>query len=727
MMHTRSDRPTALSLLWLASVALSACSSGSGQVPSASFQITPTGSDVSPGGTVKFQAMKEGTSGVPVAWKVQEPNGGSIDASGKYTAPDAEGTYHVLATSQAASPSSPAEVRVRKRGIQPVTVSPHAAELSVGGSLTLTVELNGAAEAGTWSVEEGAAGGSVNASGLYVAPQTPGTYHVIVASVADPAQSDRATITVAPAQPPPVPPTPATQVVVAVSPAAAVVQAGQAVQLSAGVSGSSDMAVSWSVAEGSSGGAVNASGLYTAPFAGGTFHVVATSHADPARSFVASVTVTPAFYVSPSGNDGNPGTLSQPWRTIQKSMNSATPGSTVLIRGGTYNERLVLNVSGLPGAFVTFQPYGWSGSGTGEQVVLDYGYLGTVTDQVPFLKITGRGYVRIQGLTFQNFTCYGLMQQGVRIDGASSQIEFKQDRFLGNKNSYPAFDGSAALLHFRIWGPAHDVLVEGCEFGNINTVQSEVLTADGGATNVTIRGNYLHDTDGIAIDVHGGANNVSISQNTLEFIGRRRDGSIWYNNPANVLYVDGGHHVTIERNLVRDSEYAIAALAEPGQPVAHDVVIRDNVLIRCFTGTEVGTWYSNTDGSSVYGISVLNNTYYQCTRGAVIRPYQSGTVAWKNNIFAGCANPVVNDLGWAAGSFDYNLYSGGASGPDVHKVTADPQFGNPGAGDFSIGSASPAAGAGDASVAATLLGASDFSGGARVVGGRVDLGAYEAP
>jgi len=466
--------------------------------------------------------------------------------------------------------------------------------------------------------------------------------------------------------------------------------------------------------------------------------VVATSVADPSKSDRAAVSVaaapppappgdvTPAFYVSPSGNDANPGTLEQPWRTIQKSMSTATPGSTVFIRGGTYNERLVLNVSGSPGAFVTFQPYGWSGSGTGEQVVLDYGYLGTVTDQVPFLRITDRTYVRVQGLTFRNFTCYGPMQQGVRIDGASSQIEIKQNRFLDNKNTYPAFDGSAALLHFRIWGPAHDVLVEGSEFGNINTVQSEVLTADNGATNITIRGNYLHDTDGIAIDVHGDANNVTITQNTLEFIGRRRDGSTWYNNPANVVYVDGGHHVTIERNLVRDSEYAIAALAEPGQPAAHDVVIRDNVLIRCYAGTEVGNWYSNTDGSSVYGISVLNNTYYQCSRGAVIRPYQSGTVTWKNNIFASCGTPVVNDLGWAPGAFDYNLYSGGGSGPDVHQVSADPQFANPAAGDLSISSASPAVGGGDPSVAADLLGVADFSGRARVVGGRVDLGAYEA-
>ena len=46
------------------------------------------------------------------------------------------------------------------------------------------------------------------------------------------------------------------------------------------------------------------------------------------------------YYVSTSGSDNNAGTLSKPWRTIQKAANVAVGGDTVLIRGGTYNERV---------------------------------------------------------------------------------------------------------------------------------------------------------------------------------------------------------------------------------------------------------------------------------------------------------------------------------------------------------------------------------------------------
>ena len=48
----------------------------------------------------------------------------------------------------------------------------------------------------SWSVQEGAAGGSISATGVYTAPGTPNTYHVVATSQADPTKSGSATITV---------------------------------------------------------------------------------------------------------------------------------------------------------------------------------------------------------------------------------------------------------------------------------------------------------------------------------------------------------------------------------------------------------------------------------------------------------------------------------------------------------------------------------------------------
>ncbi|MBI4748509.1 MAG: DUF1565 domain-containing protein [Acidobacteria bacterium] len=64
------------------------------------------------------------------------------------------------------------------------------------------------------------------------------------------------------------------------------------------------------------------------------------------------------YYVSPSGLDTNAGTEIAPWKTIQKAFTSATPGSTVLVRSGIYNEKPTVNVSGNATAgYITFQNY----------------------------------------------------------------------------------------------------------------------------------------------------------------------------------------------------------------------------------------------------------------------------------------------------------------------------------------------------------------------------------
>jgi len=80
-------------------------------------------------------------------------------------------------------------------------------------------------------------------------------------------------------------------VVVTVTPPAGPVDACHAVTLTATVTGSANTAVTWSVLEGAAGGTVTAAGVYTAPAGGGTYHLVATSVADPAKSATATVTV----------------------------------------------------------------------------------------------------------------------------------------------------------------------------------------------------------------------------------------------------------------------------------------------------------------------------------------------------------------------------------------------------------------------------------------------------
>ncbi len=61
-----------------------------------------------------------------------------------------------------------------------VSVVPREATVAPGGQQAFTAVVSGGGSTGvTWSVREGAGGGSIDATGLYTAPGAAGSYHVV--------------------------------------------------------------------------------------------------------------------------------------------------------------------------------------------------------------------------------------------------------------------------------------------------------------------------------------------------------------------------------------------------------------------------------------------------------------------------------------------------------------------------------------------------------------------
>lgn len=78
-----------------------------------------------------------------------------------------------------------------------VSVSGGASSLTLRATTTFVATVVGPANtAVTWSVQEGAAGGTVTSGGVYTAPATKGTYHVVATSVADSSRKATATVSV---------------------------------------------------------------------------------------------------------------------------------------------------------------------------------------------------------------------------------------------------------------------------------------------------------------------------------------------------------------------------------------------------------------------------------------------------------------------------------------------------------------------------------------------------
>lgn len=63
------------------------------------------------------------------------------------------------------------------------------------------------------------------------------------------------------------------------------------------------------------------------------------------------------YYVSQTGSDSNPGTLSQPFATIQKAANTATAGDTIYLRAGVYRESVTFPNDGTSGAPIRLTNY----------------------------------------------------------------------------------------------------------------------------------------------------------------------------------------------------------------------------------------------------------------------------------------------------------------------------------------------------------------------------------
>jgi hypothetical protein len=72
---------------------------------------------------------------------------------------------------------------------------------------------------------------------------------------------------------------------------------------------------------------------------------------------MASPVLPVSYFVSPSGSDSSPGTIDQPFLTIQKAATVAAAGDTVFIRAGVYRETVTPKNSGAPDAPITFMPY----------------------------------------------------------------------------------------------------------------------------------------------------------------------------------------------------------------------------------------------------------------------------------------------------------------------------------------------------------------------------------
>jgi hypothetical protein len=263
----------------LAAFLLSSCVAKSSPTSpvEAGFRISPATAELAPLATRSFTAALDGTP-VTATWSVREgADGGTVSTAGLYTAPRADGTYHLQALEPSFGSTAEATITVRA-SLYTYAVVPSSAVLSPLATQTFAAYRNGAAVTATWSVVEGGGGGSISNAGLYTAPATGGTFHV---QALDPVMGTTALARVVVTQVPSG---------FAVTPASVLLPPNGSQTFTAWRDGTPTTAT-WSVIEGGGGSVGASSGVYTAPATEGTYHVQA-AESGTGTTAQATVTVT---------------------------------------------------------------------------------------------------------------------------------------------------------------------------------------------------------------------------------------------------------------------------------------------------------------------------------------------------------------------------------------------------------------------------------------------------
>ena len=250
-----------------------------------SVAVACSPSSLAPNAIAQCSATVQGTGAYSsaVSWSA---SAGSIDGSGRFTAPASAGSVTITATSVQDTtklgtapvmvlPAAPTITSVAV-ACSPSTLAPNAV-----AQCNATVQGTGAySSAVTWS----ASAGSITAGGLFTAPAAAGSVSVKATSTEDATQSGTAVLTVQLAAPT------ITSVAAACNPSSIAVNATSQCSATVQGTGAYSSAVTWSA----SAGSITGGGLFTAPASAGNVTVKATSTEDATQSGTASITVQPA-------------------------------------------------------------------------------------------------------------------------------------------------------------------------------------------------------------------------------------------------------------------------------------------------------------------------------------------------------------------------------------------------------------------------------------------------
>ncbi len=284
------------------------------------------------------------------------------------------------------------------------------------------------------------------------------------------------------------------------------------------------------------------------------------------------------YYMSPSGNDLNPGTLSKPWRTLTKLMvmqKILKPGDKVFFRGGTY----VTNDST---KFDDTYDYRFTAVGTATARITYQNY----DTEKPIILYDRRKIINRIMMSPARFTTF----QGLvfRQSEASRCISMNC-----NTNEYTVKEKSVRLTTIH----ADDVTFRNCEIDNFSSM---AIVTEAGSERTILENNIIKNMGNHGLYIRGEYGKYRY--NTIDGI---RQGPIHGKYGIQIQYVSS-HHNEFYGNLIKNTTAAGVIFSGP---VSYNLVY-NNVFINVGSKRSSGSMLS---GGGEGGIPGPGNKFYNNT------------------------------------------------------------------------------------------------------------------
>jgi len=405
------------------------------------------------------------------------------------------------------------------------------------------------------------------------------------------------------------------------------------------------------------------------------------------------------FYVdtgNPGASDSNPGTITQPWKTISKANSTLSAGDTVYIKKGSYTTFVEPTKSGIAASPITYKNYSTD--------------LVTVQNTTYGVHLNAKSWIIVQGITFTNLDRMMILENSANHNTISNCFFIK----MRNQSSY---SGS------RIWLLSSYNHITNCVFSDWGQCSGGV--ASGGVLEIgfddgdsTYPGNYnlienctIFNGGHHTLGVHG---NHNVIRNNYTY------NSAWTAGKGERTLYMNGYSAYCNRNLIEGNRIGYSDVpcdtwGAPGAQISTEwnIFRKNNFFYNNLSAIQ----FSTTDNYHPAGPNhnyVYNNTFmhngWQTDNGSDDQQRsQIGFQNWstlftvkfnviKNNLFYDAVRVYGYSSALAADQTFANNYNGDVSGDPLF-VNATSTPGDPADisyPDLSVKTSSPVIDAGGA-------------------------------